>query len=483
MLELLAIAIRREKDIKGIYVGPKEIKITMLADDITLFLKDPQSIYHVLDFLKRFRRYSGLKINKEKSHFLSLGVNSGKHFNDIPIQCCNSLKILGIKFSNNRSEENHYEWNYKGRMEKCQIICNDWRNRTLSLKGKVTVVNSLITSIMLYPATTTPVPERVFAELKKMVNRFIWGSDVNRVAYQTLCLSIEDGGLKLLDLACMVKAAHIKWVKRLCLSDHERWTMFPRHVYNVKTSLYHKFLAKQKKCCKSVSSRFYRNVLESWLEVYYCESQTEKERQNESLWGNDFITLGDTSYWEKWAKAGIVQVYDIVSNNSLMSTAQIESMYGIKCNFLQLLQIRCAIPWKGDMTLENLDLDPMCLFIRDTKDETQNLSQISSKMIYSITRKKFFKTPTAQVSWEKQFPKLTQNSELWKRLYVTAFKCTRETKLQALQFKIYHRIIPCNYYLFKRKGIDSPDCNFCGMEDDILHFFLHCPGVAFFWTT
>ena len=239
-----------------------------------------------------------------------------------------------------------------------------------------------------------------------MVNRFIWGSDVNRVAYQTLCLSIEDGGLKLLDLACMVKAAHIKWVKRLCLSDHERWTMFPRHVYNVKTSLYHKFLAKQKKCCKSVSSTFYRNVLESWLEVYYCESQTEKERQNESLWGNDFITLGDTSYWEKWAKAGIVQVYDIVSNNSLMSTAQIESMYGIKCNFLQLLQIRCAIPWKGDMTLEKLDLDPMCLFIRYTKDETQNLFQISSKMIYSITRKKFFKTPTAQVSWENNFQKL-----------------------------------------------------------------------------
>ena len=112
-------------------------------------------------FLKRFRRYSGLKINEEKSHILSLGNNSGKQLTDLPIKGCNSVTILGIKVSNHRSEENHYEWNYKGRLEKCQTICDDWRNRTLSLKGKVTIVNSLITSIMLYPATTTPVPERV----------------------------------------------------------------------------------------------------------------------------------------------------------------------------------------------------------------------------------------------------------------------------------------------------------------------------------
>ena len=316
-----------------------------------------------------------------------------------------------------------------------------------------------------------------------MVTKFIWGSDVSRVAYQTLCLSVEDGGLKLLDLACMVKAAHIKWVKRLCMSDYERWTMFPRYIYNVTTSLYHKFLSKEKKSYNNVSSIFYRNILESWLEVYYCEPQSEKERQNESIWGNDFIAVGDTSYWKSWARAGLVQVCDIISHNTFMSTAQIENTYGIKCNFLQLLQIRSAIPWKQDMSLENLDLDPMCLYVRDTNDKSINLFQLSNKMIYNMTRRKFYKTPTAQVTWEKTYPKLTQNSELWKRLYVTAFEYTREIKLQALQFIIHHRIIPCNHYLFKRKGVDSPECKFCRREDNILHFFLYCPNVALFWTT
>ena len=177
-----------------------------------------------------------------------------------------------------------------------------------------------------------------------------------------------------------------------------------------------------------------------------------------------------------------MQVSDIVSHNTFMSTSQIENTYGIKCNFLQLLQIRSAIPWKADMTLENVDLDPMCLYVRNINGEPRNVLQLSSKMLYNITSKKLYKTPTSQVSWGKTYPKLTQHPNYGKD-YVTAFECTRETKLQALLFKIYHRIIHCNYYLFKRKGVVSPECNFRGREDTILHFFLYCPNVLFFWNT
>ena len=44
-------------------------------------------------------------------------------------------------------------------------------------------------------------------------------------------------------------------------------------------------------------------------------------------------------------------------------------------------------------------------------------------------------------------------------------------------------LVPCNLYVFKRKGLDSPECTFYGMEDNILHFFLYCPNVGFFWIT
>ena len=31
--------------------------------------------------------------------------------------------------------------------------------------------------------------------------------------------------------------------------------------------------------------------------------------------------------------------------------------------------------------------------------------------------------------------------------------------------------------------MDSPECTYCGLEDNILHFLLYCPNVAFFWKT
>ena len=42
-------------------------------------------------------------------------------------------------------------------------------------------------------------------------------------------------------------------------------------------------------------------------------------------------------------------------------------------------------------------------------------------------------------------------------------------------------MVPCNKYLYQRKGIESPKCNFCDGEDDMEHFFLYCPELDRFW--
>ncbi len=67
-LETLANKIRNDKSIKGIKIDRKEIKISLLADDITLILNDLDSVKILLIFLKCFHFYSGLKINIDKTH-------------------------------------------------------------------------------------------------------------------------------------------------------------------------------------------------------------------------------------------------------------------------------------------------------------------------------------------------------------------------------------------------------------------------------
>ena len=346
----------------------------------------------------------------------------------------------------------------------------------------MTIINSLLTPILMYPACTTAVPERVFTEYKKIVNCFIWGSEVNRVSYQTLCLPIEEGGLKLLDFNCLVKAAHLKWITRLCSQDQERWTMFPRFIYSAKTSLFHKFLEKVKNSFKTIQVNFYKQVLETWLKLHYKLPKTEKEQQNEILWNNDFITCQRKPiYWDKWAKSGILQFRDLMLNGSMMSSKDVTEIYNVQCNFLELLQIRSAIPWKSKLSMQNDVTEPMCLYVDDIEGCPVNLLNLHSKIMYNIVRKQFYKIPTARSTWQKTYKDLSPMSELWNKLYTTAFRCTRETKLQSLQFKIYHRIVPCRLYLYKRKGIDSPGCLYCGKEDDIRHFFLLCPDVNDFW--
>ena len=43
VLEVLATAIREEKEIKGIQIGKEEVKLSMFADDMTLYIEDPEN--------------------------------------------------------------------------------------------------------------------------------------------------------------------------------------------------------------------------------------------------------------------------------------------------------------------------------------------------------------------------------------------------------------------------------------------------------
>ena len=81
-----------------------------------------------------------------------------------------------------------------------------WKCRNLSLKGKVTVINTLAISPLLYLANTIHVPPQVITEVKQIVVDFIWDGKPSKIAYNVLVQSIEDGGLKLVDFESKVKA-------------------------------------------------------------------------------------------------------------------------------------------------------------------------------------------------------------------------------------------------------------------------------------
>ena len=67
-LEVLATAIREEKEIKGIQIRKEEVKLSLLADDMILYIENPKhSIRKLLKLISEFSQVLGCKINTQKS--------------------------------------------------------------------------------------------------------------------------------------------------------------------------------------------------------------------------------------------------------------------------------------------------------------------------------------------------------------------------------------------------------------------------------
>ena len=68
VLEVLATAIREEKEIKGIQTGKEEVKLSLFADDMVLYIQNPKDATRkLLELINEFGKVAGYKINAQKS--------------------------------------------------------------------------------------------------------------------------------------------------------------------------------------------------------------------------------------------------------------------------------------------------------------------------------------------------------------------------------------------------------------------------------
>ena len=71
-LEVLAMAIREEKEIKGIQIGKEEVKLPLFADDIILYLENPEDTTRkLLELINEFGKTARYKINKTEIYCIS----------------------------------------------------------------------------------------------------------------------------------------------------------------------------------------------------------------------------------------------------------------------------------------------------------------------------------------------------------------------------------------------------------------------------
>ena len=92
------------------------------------------------------------------------------------------------------------------------------------------------------------------------------------------------------------------------------------------------------------------------------------------------------------------------------------------------------------------------------------------------------RAPTrSQQKWTAEC-RAEQNDINWNTSYMSAYNCTKSTKLREFQFKLLHRRIQTSDFLARIVIKESPICSFCNEDPESLHHLLwSCSKTKLFW--
>jgi hypothetical protein len=228
--DMLAIIIERAKadgQFEGVvpHLVDGGLSILQYADDTILFMEhDIEKARNLKLILSAFEQLSGLKINFHKSELFCFGEAQDVADTYAELFGCGlgnfPISYLGIPI--------HYrrltlaEWNH---VEAClQKRLSSWKGKLLSLGGRLVLINSVLTNMVLYMISFFQIPKGVLNRLDYFRSRFFWQGDSEKKKYRLtrwniICRPKDQGGLGVHDLEVKNRALLGKWLSRLLTED------------------------------------------------------------------------------------------------------------------------------------------------------------------------------------------------------------------------------------------------------------------------
>lgn len=181
--------------------------------------------------------------------------------------------------------------------------------------------------------------------------------------------------------------------------------------------------------------------------------------------------------------AGIVTINDICheNDNRLLSHEEISQKFGITCTFLDTMRLRMGIPlhWRSVISSGFRAASCPTHDIQFSSGTILSVITTSSKRLYSEIVAQKRGLISSQRRWEGMVD--ISGQEEWRDIYCRTFTSARETKIQALQFRIVHRTITCNKLLLQYRLREDDKCSQCEQPDTLEHFFYQCTTVRTLW--
>ncbi|KAL6083342.1 hypothetical protein STEG23_036912 [Scotinomys teguina] len=159
VLEVLARAIRQHKEVKGIQIGKEEVKISLFADDMIVYLSDPKySNKELLQLINTFSNVAGYKVNSKKSVAL-LYTKDKRTEEEIKATspftiATNSIKYMGVTLT--KQVKDVYDENFKSLKKEMEEDLRKWKDLPRSWVGRINIVKMTILPKAIYRFNAIP---------------------------------------------------------------------------------------------------------------------------------------------------------------------------------------------------------------------------------------------------------------------------------------------------------------------------------------
>ena len=178
-IEILAIMLRTNNNIKGVSVNGIRALLSQFADDMDLFIEFRQETWQaVISCLTDYESISGMKINYEKTSVYRLGsirLSNARFYSSQKIHWSDGpVNILRIHVSYDHDEMRNA--NLDPLLVKARRALSPWYLRGLNIIGKIEILNSLVASLFAYRMAVLPqISEEYFQKIHNIFLDFFVG--------------------------------------------------------------------------------------------------------------------------------------------------------------------------------------------------------------------------------------------------------------------------------------------------------------------
>ena len=470
--EVMAHLITQNSSINGISIGGLKRILSQFADDTCASLEySRESLEQFSEILHVVETTMGLKVSYEKTLLYrvgSLANSDAMIYTSKPFGWSNDdIDTLGIKITEKGSISRSCVDEI---FNKVQKTCDSWIHRSVTLMGKVLVINTLLGSLFTYKLLAMmELTDEDIKKFEQTVKGFLWPGKRPHIDIRTLEKRKDQGGLRLTSITARQDTMRISWIFKL-ENDVFLSNCAYRNLHEHIRQLIWKCNISEKDVMTHFNDSIWKRVLCSWSKINFRIPHTKSQILGEILWLNSNLKVGNKLvFWKTWWDKDILLISDIFNLDG--SQKSLQEMGLDQSEWLKYQSLFSSIPQSWRLILKDQcfgeNKHPMY--------DMLSMSKIKNRKIYDL----LIDDQSALQKYAKRWDTIFQTEyEEYTTCFKNIFRCTVVTKFRDFQYRLLLEKLVFNKELLAWGKKDNDLCSFCGLvPETILHALLECRKI------